>query len=66
MEGPGGGKGPFGMSDDSNQPPEESGEVRETLQGNVSLGNSDTEVCVCVFVLVQRRVCTYRDGVDGL
>ncbi|CDQ60087.1 unnamed protein product [Oncorhynchus mykiss] len=43
MEGPGGGKGPFGMSDDSNQPPEESGEVRETLQGNVSLGNSDTE-----------------------
>ncbi|XP_070966485.1 histone-lysine N-methyltransferase SETD5 isoform X1 [Oncorhynchus clarkii lewisi] len=43
LEGPGGGKGPFGMSDDSNQPPEESGEVRETLQGNVSLGNSDTE-----------------------
>ncbi|XP_045079006.1 histone-lysine N-methyltransferase SETD5-like isoform X5 [Coregonus clupeaformis] len=43
MEGPGGGKGPCGTSDDSNQPPEESGEVRETLQGNVSLGNSDTE-----------------------
>ncbi|XP_045079674.1 histone-lysine N-methyltransferase SETD5 isoform X4 [Coregonus clupeaformis] len=32
-----------GMSDDSNQPPEESGEVRETLQGNASLGNSDIE-----------------------
>ncbi|CAB1354235.1 unnamed protein product [Coregonus sp. 'balchen'] len=43
MEGPGGGKGPCGTSDDSNQPPEESGEVRDTLQGNVSLGNSDTE-----------------------
>ncbi|CAB1315496.1 unnamed protein product, partial [Coregonus sp. 'balchen'] len=36
-------EGPGGMSDDSNQPPEESGEVRETLQGNASLGNSDIE-----------------------
>lgn len=62
MEGPGGGKGPLGMSDDSNQPPEESGEVRETLQGNVSLGNSDTEVCVCLGA----KTCMYRDGVGGL
>uniref|UniRef100_A0A8C8H6G9 SET domain-containing protein n=1 Tax=Oncorhynchus tshawytscha TaxID=74940 RepID=A0A8C8H6G9_ONCTS len=34
IEGSGGGSGLGGMSDDSNQPPEESGEVRETLQGN--------------------------------
>ncbi|XP_021466298.2 histone-lysine N-methyltransferase SETD5 isoform X1 [Oncorhynchus mykiss] len=43
IEGSGGGPGLGGMSDDSNQPPEESGEVRETLQGNGSLGNSDVE-----------------------
>uniref|UniRef100_A0A4W5RFT6 SET domain containing 5 n=1 Tax=Hucho hucho TaxID=62062 RepID=A0A4W5RFT6_9TELE len=58
MEGPGGGKGPCGTSDDSNQPPEESGEVRETLQGSVSLGNSDTEVCVLSWCK-DVRVCVY-------
>ena len=44
------------MSDDSTQPPEESGEVRETLQGNGSLGNSDVEVCVNL----NAKVCVYR------
>lgn len=61
IEGSGGGPGLGGMSDDSNQPPEESGEVRETLQGNGSLGNgslgnSDVEVCVNL----SAKVCVYK------